>query len=113
MCSDGSCQSICTKSQDANNKCSSCPSNLGISLKSCMVTPVYVDIPNYQPKNATMQLYETCSTSMKTTVYSTWTDIQDNSLIWNVCNAPKGMTFPINGMQKPHEKKKLPNRILI
>lgn len=82
-----------------------------------MPTPLHVDIPNYQPKNATMQLYEACSNSMKTSVYSTWTDIQDHSLIWNVCDAPKGMTFPINGnttRKSSHAyKKKLPNRILI
>lgn len=100
MCSDGSCQITCTIAQDANNKCALCVSNPGISLKSCMSTPLHVDIPNYKPNNATMQLYETCSNSMKTSVYSTWADIQENSLIWNVCTAPKGMTFPINGMQK-------------
>lgn len=111
MCSDGSCQTTCTLTQDTNNKCASCPSNPGVSLKACRSTPLYVDIPNYQPKNATMQLYEACSNNMKTSVYSTWKDVQTNSLVWNICDAPKGMTFPINGKtimktHMPTQKKK-------
>lgn len=109
LCSDGSCQHQCTSNQDANNKCSSCPSKPGVYLKSCLTTSsIYVDIPNYKPDNATMQLYETCSSkimlgnSNTTFLYSTWTDIKENgfknTLIWNVCDAPKGMTFPIKGI---------------
>lgn len=55
-----------------------------------------------------MQLYETCSSkimlgnSNTTFLYSTWTDVKENdyknTLIWNVCDAPKGMTFPIKGI---------------
>lgn len=97
MCSDGSCQSSCTKTQDDNNKCGYCSSNSNAALKQCRSTPLYVDIQNYKPDNATLQLYETCSNALKTSVYQTWDDIQQTNMIWNVCNAPKGMTFPING----------------
>jgi hypothetical protein len=107
LCSDGSCQSSCTSNEDSNNKCSSCPSKPGISLKSCLTTSsIYVDIPNYKPDNATMQLYESCTTKMMGNnanfMYSTWKDVKENdyknTLIWNVCGAPSGMTFPIKGI---------------
>lgn len=98
MCSDGSCQTVCTQTQDSANKCASCSSRPNLNLKQCQPAPLYVDIPNYMPENATMQLYETCSIALKTSVYLTWDDAQEeNTMIWNVCNAPKGMTFPING----------------
>ncbi|GAA5816760.1 hypothetical protein MFLAVUS_010292 [Mucor flavus] len=96
MCSDGSCQSSCTKMQDDNNKCGYCSSNSNVALKQCRSTPLYVDIQNYKPDNATLQLYETCSNALETSVYQTWDDVQQINMIWNVCNAPKGMTFPIN-----------------
>lgn len=94
LCSDGSCQPLCTSQQDANNKCGSCPGRPNLSLKSCYANPLYVDIPNYKPDNATMQLYEACSTAVGFTnpLYSTWAE--DITPIWNVCGAPKGINFP-------------------
>ena len=98
LCIDGSCQSVCTGQQTSNNKCGSCPARPGVSLKSCFTgTPLYVDIPNYKPENATAQLYEVCSNAMGSSavVRSTWND--ETSPFWNVCSAPKGINFPIKG----------------
>lgn len=95
LCSDGSCQPTCTSQQDNNNPCGSCPSQPGQALKSCYTSSsVVVDIPNYTPNNATAQLYQVCSNALGTPlITSTWTNTI--TPLWNVCDAPEGMNFPI------------------
>lgn len=93
LCSDGSCQTICTSQQEYNNPCRSCPSQPDLSLKSCFTSP-YVDILNYSPSNVTAQLYETCSSALGSPlITSTWTNTI--TPFWNVCEAPEGVIFPI------------------
>ncbi|OAD04089.1 hypothetical protein MUCCIDRAFT_82030 [Mucor lusitanicus CBS 277.49] len=77
----------------------SCPSQPGAVLKACRSSAFHVDIPNYDPKNMTLQQYEACSAGMNipSTVQSTWANLAINqeAMIWNVCEAPQGMNFPI------------------
>jgi hypothetical protein len=59
-----------------------------------------VDIPNYDPQQITVQQYRACSTAMivTNTVMETWTNLREgDAIIWNVCDAPEGMIFPIQG----------------
>ncbi|OBZ88831.1 putative cation-transporting ATPase 13A3 [Choanephora cucurbitarum] len=66
-------------------------------------TPLYVDIQHYNPERATIQLHESCSRSMinNTAIVDTWATLQDsdkNQMVWNVCDAPKGVSFPIQAI---------------
>lgn len=57
-----------------------------------------------------MQQYEACSAGMEisTTVKNTWASLSSHrvdsgDLIWNVCDAPQGMNFPIRGIDRMFE----------
>lgn len=107
LCSDGSCRDNCSNA--ASSICS-CPSQPGVVLKACKSNAFYVDIPNYDPKNLTIQQYEACSAGMEisTIVENTWASLSSNqvdsmALIWNVCDAPQGMNFPIRGINRVFE----------
>ncbi|KAG0829246.1 hypothetical protein G6F19_007837 [Rhizopus arrhizus] len=97
LCPDGTCAALCSPSR---NPCS-CPSNPSLnSLKSCnRMLIIKTDIPDYHPENATAQTYEACSRTlnMNHTLSATWagtTQQAQNEIIWNVCSAPVGMSFP-------------------
>ncbi|KAG0824428.1 hypothetical protein G6F16_010899 [Rhizopus arrhizus] len=100
LCPDGTCAALCSPSR---NPCS-CPSNPSLnSLKSCnRMLIIKTDIPDYHPENATAQTYEACSRTlnMNHTLSATWagtTQQAQNEIIWNVCSAPVGMSFPTQG----------------
>ncbi|KAK4515331.1 AdoMet-homocysteine methyltransferase [Mucor velutinosus] len=81
LCIDGSCRAV---------------------LKACRSSAFHVDIPNYDPKNMTLQQYEACSTGMNipSTIQNTWANLPSNqqAMIWNICEAPQGMNFPIRAV---------------
>lgn len=93
LCPDGSCSITCSSFSPC-----SCPSRLGKNLKACKSTSFYVDIPNYDPQQVSVQQYHACSSAMVGThiVMDTWASLKDgDAMIWNVCDAPKGVIFPI------------------
>jgi hypothetical protein len=48
----------------------------------------------------TVQQYHACSTAMMGTnnTMNTWASLKEgDAMIWNVCDAPEGMIFPIQG----------------
>ena len=96
LCIDGSCSASCS---NAVSSVCSCPSQPGVVLKACKSSAFHVDIPNYDPKNMTLQQYEACSAgmNMSSTIRNTWSSLPSNqeAMIWNVCDAPQGMNFPI------------------
>lgn len=71
-------------------------------MKACRSSAFHVDIPNYDPKNMTLQQYEACSAGMNipSTIQTTWANMATNqpAMIWNVCEAPQGMHFPIQAV---------------
>ncbi|RCI04952.1 hypothetical protein CU098_012269, partial [Rhizopus stolonifer] len=94
LCADGTCHTSC----ESTKFVCSCPSRPNAILKACR-TPLYVDISHYDPQQATKQQYESCSRAMTndTLFIDTWATLQDDSqaAIWNVCDAPEGIQFPI------------------
>jgi hypothetical protein len=59
----------------------------------------YIDIPQWDPSKNDIQTYTICSAAYNySSTVPTWASMESNTTaLWNVCDAPAGMTFPIMG----------------
>lgn len=96
LCGDGACHQDC--STVAPPSSCTCPSNPGVRWVKCPLS-TYIDIPQWDPSKNDIQTYTICSAAYNySSTVPTWASMESNTTaLWNVCDAPAGMTFPIMG----------------
>ncbi|CAO3592874.1 unnamed protein product [Absidia cylindrospora] len=94
LCGDGSCHNDCKQISPAES--CGCPSNPSARLLKCPVA-ASIDIPEWDPSKNDIQTYSICSAHYNySSTLPTWANMQLNtSILWNVCDTPAGITFPI------------------